>query len=150
MLPMPSVALHRWTTTARAALDQLVAAHNAVGGPGRGRRYATLQVNHAYAVLLSSQFQGFCRDLHSEAVDFLASNTAPPSLQIVVRALPYAVSAAGKPSLAGAEGAFSLSHVPGLALIGLVLLVAAGTAWWWFNRPPPPPHRPAASWPWPT
>jgi 4'-phosphopantetheinyl transferase len=36
------------------------------------------------------------------------------------RGVPYAVSAAGKPSLAGAEGAFSLSHVPGLALIGLV------------------------------
>ena len=29
------------------------------------------------------------------------------------RRVPYAVSATGKPSLAGAEGAFSLSHVPG-------------------------------------
>jgi len=35
------------------------------------------------------------------------------------RRVPYAVSATGKPSLARAEGAFSLSHVSGLALIGL-------------------------------
>jgi hypothetical protein len=29
-------------------------------------------LNHAYAVLLSSQFQGYCRDLHSEAAAHLA------------------------------------------------------------------------------
>src|ERR1700682_173538 len=50
----------------RLELDEIVEAHRAVGGSGRGRRHATEQVNHAYAVLLSSQFQGFCRDLHSE------------------------------------------------------------------------------------
>ncbi len=49
----------------------------------RGRRYATLQVNHAYAMLLSSQFQGFCRDLHSEAVQIVAA-VAPASLRHVV------------------------------------------------------------------
>jgi 4'-phosphopantetheinyl transferase len=42
------------------------------------------------------------------------------------RGVPYAVSAAGKPSLAGTEGAFSLSHVPGLALIGLARRGAIG------------------------
>jgi hypothetical protein len=36
-----------------------------------GRRYATGQINNAYAVLLSSQFQRFCRDLHTEAATFL-------------------------------------------------------------------------------
>lgn len=54
-------------------LDEIAAAHAAVGGSSPGRRYATLRVNHAYAVLLSSAFQAFCRDLHSEAVDHLAA-----------------------------------------------------------------------------
>jgi hypothetical protein len=74
---MTSAAFMRWNTTRLQALDELEQAHGAVGGTGRGRRYATLQVNHAYAVLLSSQFQGFCRDLHSEAVEFLVANTSP-------------------------------------------------------------------------
>lgn len=42
------------------------------------------------------------------------------------RRLPYAVSATGKPSLAGDAGGFSLSHVPGLALIGLARAGAIG------------------------
>lgn len=36
-------------------------------------------------MLLSSQFQGYCRDLHSEAVDFLVTNCTPPSLGTVLR-----------------------------------------------------------------
>ena len=63
---MPSRALVQWLTTRRRALDEVAAAHRAVGGSGPGRRRATEQINHAYAVLVSSQFQGFCRDLHSE------------------------------------------------------------------------------------
>ena len=68
---MASRSLIRWQQQRRAALDQIAAAHAAVGGVGPGRRYATQQINHAYAMLLSSQFQGFCRDLHSEAVDHI-------------------------------------------------------------------------------
>lgn len=84
---MPSAALQRWQTTAASALDQIELAHAAVGGTGRGRRYATLQVNHAYAMLLSSQFQGFCRDLHSEAVDVLVTNLNPAAVRPAVRLL---------------------------------------------------------------
>jgi len=61
----------------------MVAVHSAVGGTGPGRRYATEQVNNAYAVLLSSQFQKFCRDLHSLAADYIA-NLGPPSIRKVV------------------------------------------------------------------
>ena len=53
------------------------AAHRSVGGTARGRRFATEQINHAYAVLLASQFQGFARDLHSECADRLAKAIAP-------------------------------------------------------------------------
>jgi len=65
---MPSNSLQHWQQSRRVKLDEIVEAHRAVGGTARGRRDATEQVNHAYAVLLASQFQGFCRDLHSERV----------------------------------------------------------------------------------
>jgi hypothetical protein len=69
---MPSVALQKWQGARGAQLDELDAAHKAVGGTGPGRRYATGQLNHAYAVAVASQFQGYCRDLHSESADVLA------------------------------------------------------------------------------
>ncbi len=84
---MPSTALRQWASKATDALDEIEAAHRALGGQGPGRRHATLQVNHAYAVLLSSQFQRFCRDLHSEAVDFVAANTRPARSAELVRLL---------------------------------------------------------------
>ena len=84
---MASVALGNWNGTRKAALAEISAAHGALGGTGPGRRYATLQLNYAYAVLLSSQFQGFCRDLHSEAVDFLVAHTQPSTVAGVLRAV---------------------------------------------------------------
>jgi hypothetical protein len=69
---VPSVALQEWQGTRSVQLDELDAAHGAVGGTGPGRRYATRQLNHAYAVVLAAQFQGFCRDLHSESTDVVA------------------------------------------------------------------------------
>jgi hypothetical protein len=85
MLSMPSAALIWWRTEARATLNDLVNVHAAVGGVGPGRRYATEQVNNAYAVLLSSQFQKFCRDLHSQSADYIA-NLAPATIRTIVLA----------------------------------------------------------------
>jgi hypothetical protein len=81
------MALEDWNTLRCKALDEIEQAHRAVEGTGRGRRYATLQVNHAFAVLLSSQFQGFCRDLHSEAVEFVVARTSPPAVAKALRAV---------------------------------------------------------------
>lgn len=67
------------------ALDEIEAAHAGVGGVGPGRRYATQQINRAYAVLLASEFQGFCRDLYSERMDHVVA-TALPATQVVIRA----------------------------------------------------------------
>ena len=85
-LPVSSVALKTWKKDAKRALDEIAAAHAAVGGQTRGRRYATQEINHAYAVLLSSQFQRFCRDLHTEAVAHLVAAVLPPSLRPILRA----------------------------------------------------------------
>jgi hypothetical protein len=83
---VPSVALQTWKNTAKVALDEIAAAHAAVGGQGPGRRYATQEINHAYAVLLSSQFQRFCRDLHTEAAAHVVDAVTPVALRPVVRA----------------------------------------------------------------
>src|SRR5437588_8061644 len=68
---MPSLALQRCSSGRVAALNEIEHAHRSVGGAGPGRRYMTQHINQAYAVLLSSQFQGFCRDLHEECVSCL-------------------------------------------------------------------------------
>lgn len=81
---MPSHSLKKWRNERLPALDQLQIAHRKVGGSGRGRRYAIEQINHAFAVLLSSQFQGFCRDLHSECADYFVQ-TISGNLRPVVR-----------------------------------------------------------------
>ncbi len=81
---MPSLSLKKWNEVRVPALDEIENAHRQVGGSGRGRRYATEQINHAYAVLLSSQFQGFCRDLHSECAAYLVSGVALPDLRSIL------------------------------------------------------------------
>ncbi|HEX5872423.1 MAG TPA: hypothetical protein VFY65_18465 [Longimicrobium sp.] len=68
---MPSRSLRTWQVDGRRALDEIEAAHRAVGGAGRGRRFAVQQINQAYVVLLSSHFQRFCRALHTECVEHL-------------------------------------------------------------------------------
>jgi len=81
---MPSAAWREWNTTRTQQLNDIEAAHRSVGGTGPGRRFATEQINHAYAVLLASQFQGFCRDLHSECVRELAQAVTPTIFQSIL------------------------------------------------------------------
>jgi hypothetical protein len=60
-------------------------AHRAVRGSGAGARAAAQQINQAYAVLLSAQFQGYCRDLHSECADHLVLPVADLDLREMLR-----------------------------------------------------------------
>src|SRR5437016_13743938 len=84
---MPSTSFRQWRTVRASGLDEIARAHTAVGGTAPGRRYTTQQINRAYAMLLASQFQGFCRDLHSECVDHILGVLAPPAaLRNLVRA----------------------------------------------------------------
>jgi hypothetical protein len=77
---MPSLAWQDWSARRAAALDEIEHAHRSVGGTGPGRRYLTQQINQAYVVLLSSQFQGFCRDLHEDCVEHLVASVVSPVL----------------------------------------------------------------------
>ena len=82
---MPSHSLGRWTGDRSTSLDEIEDAHVSVGGTARGRRFATQQINHAYAILLSAQFQGFCRDLHTECADAILGLT-PVGLRLILKA----------------------------------------------------------------
>jgi len=66
------------------ALDEIESAHATVGGTERGRRFATQQIDYAYATILSSHFQGFCRDLHSECTDLVVA-LVPAQIRVFVR-----------------------------------------------------------------
>ena len=81
---MTSRSLIRWNGERADALDEIEHAHVMVGGTERGRRYATQQINYSYAALLSSHFQGFCRDVHSECIDHIVAVT-PVQLQGFLR-----------------------------------------------------------------
>ena len=82
---MPSLAFQDWSARRAAALDEIEHAHRSVGGAGPGRRTLTQQINQAYAVLLSSQFQGFCRDLHTECAYHLVAAIVSPVLKATYR-----------------------------------------------------------------
>jgi hypothetical protein len=83
---MPSLSLRQWQTQRRRSLDDLSATHRLIGGANRGRRWATGHINQAYVLAISSQFQGFCRDLHTECADHLA-NAAGASFQPILHRL---------------------------------------------------------------
>lgn len=79
---MASTALTTWRTTRWEALEQLVAAHGALGGAGPGRRWATEQLNRALFLALASEYQGFCRDMHIETAAVLSDWASPLNTRI--------------------------------------------------------------------
>src|SRR6516162_7368207 len=82
---MPSSSLQQWFAERAATLADVENAHRSVRGSGAGARAAAQQINQAYAVLVSAQFQGFCRDLHSECADHLVTPVADPDLRELLR-----------------------------------------------------------------
>jgi hypothetical protein len=82
---MPSKAYQKWRTVRAEELDRIEHAHSAVGVTGRGRWYATQQVNQAYVILLASHFQGFCRELYAESAEFLVGLVNPTYLQPIIQ-----------------------------------------------------------------
>ncbi|MFI5200878.1 MAG: HEPN domain-containing protein [Candidatus Kapaibacterium sp.] len=81
---MASAALKKWQVERSRSLDEIESTHQHIGGTGRGRRFATQQVNRAYAMLLSSEFQAFCRDLHTECLLHIAGNAKPDPMKSIL------------------------------------------------------------------
>lgn len=81
---MSSFAFQEWRHARGRRLDELDEAHAAVGSRRAGRRYATEQLDHAYVIAVASQFQGFCRDLHSEAADVVAQAIGSASVMTAI------------------------------------------------------------------
>jgi hypothetical protein len=110
---MPSNSLLQWQGVRAAVLDEIEAAHAEVGGIARGRRYATQQINRAYAVLLSSEFQGFCRDLHSECVDLVVAITPIATRGVIQTQFLWGRSLdRGNPHAGGIGSDFGRFHMP--------------------------------------
>lgn len=83
---MPSKALQKWQNERANSLNEIAEAHVRIGGTNRGRRFATQQINRAYTSLLSSEFQAFCRDLHTECVTHISDSAKPENLKQVLKA----------------------------------------------------------------
>ena len=84
---MASNALMEWRTTARGRLKELEDLHVRATGPLPGRRRNTEQFNRGLLVALMAQFQGFCRALHSEAVDVHVAAASPHQKDLLRRLL---------------------------------------------------------------
>ncbi|MBJ7287989.1 hypothetical protein [Williamsia sp.] len=83
-----SGALELWRTSRADDLDRMEAIHRALTGPGSGRRRQTEHINGAVISRVLAEFQGFCRDLHNEAVDHVVScsGITDPGLLALTRA----------------------------------------------------------------
>jgi hypothetical protein len=68
-----------------AVLAEMESAHQSVSGTSQGSRFAAQQINQAYAVLLCSHFQGYCRDLHGECLDHVVTAVSPAALKASLR-----------------------------------------------------------------
>jgi len=79
---VPSTAYERWRAERLPRLDELETVHGTLG-EGPGRRWLTEQIDRSYLLLLASQLQGFCRDLHTEAATFVAAQS-PASTRALV------------------------------------------------------------------
>lgn len=75
---MTSTALNEWRSTRAAVLQKLYLAHDyfATGQPGR--QWLTEEINHSIIIRLAGEFQGFARDLHTEAVEHLFTKETVP------------------------------------------------------------------------
>src|SRR4051794_19205639 len=79
---MASAALATWNGLRCDRLDELERVHGELTGTGPGRRWITEQLNRSYVLVLASQFQGFFRDLHTEAAAVIAAG-APSNLRLL-------------------------------------------------------------------
>lgn len=75
---MPSRALQRWRRERSATLDDLVAVHRGVSEGPRASEFKMGVIVDALTLRLATEFQGFARDLHDEAVDGVVASVDAP------------------------------------------------------------------------
>jgi len=78
-----SQAHQEWEGARARRLDEFEEVHRRVGAVARGRRYFTSQLDRGYLLGIAAEFQGFCRDLHSEATAAIIA-TLPVAARPVV------------------------------------------------------------------
>jgi hypothetical protein len=77
-----------WKTTRSAELDRVFSVHHELTGRGAGRRWEAEHLIGAIVARLVAEFQGYCRDLHDEAVDHVVGclGVTDPGLLALTRA----------------------------------------------------------------
>jgi hypothetical protein len=87
---MSSVALVDWKSVRASRIERLRAAHFAFLRTGTGRKVGTTEIQHSLILRLASEFQGFARDLHTEAVGAVLDWLCPGDVgRQQVLQLPY-------------------------------------------------------------
>jgi hypothetical protein len=76
---MPSKSLAALTGRLKD-VDQLMAAHRAVAGKKRGRKYEVEGLNRAAVLMLTSHFEGYLEDVMAEALAAVNSKLDAPTL----------------------------------------------------------------------
>lgn len=84
---MTSIALERWRTARAERLDELVDAHRLVRRSGPGHRRRCEQITRAYLLAVAAQFQGYCRDVHTEAMLAVVAVAQPARVASQLRVL---------------------------------------------------------------
>ncbi len=80
---MPSQAMNAWVSTRAAVLDELLGVIGVIRGSKKVQRTAIQYLSRSFAVMLSAEFQGFCKDLHRECAEHFAS-LVPAGIEDVV------------------------------------------------------------------
>lgn len=75
---MRSSALTRWHVDRLAALGRLERVHGTMTGGLSGRPRDVTELNHALFLRLAAEVQGYCRDLHDEAIDAICTPEQVP------------------------------------------------------------------------
>jgi hypothetical protein len=81
---MASLALRIWQSKRRKALDEFVTIRRSIDTVHTGTRHARQQIHEAFVLMLCAQFQGFCRDLHSEGIDHVANRIQSMALRTML------------------------------------------------------------------
>jgi hypothetical protein len=81
-----SAALEEWLGRSSNALDEIELLHRRVESSGIRGRALIMQVNHAYATLITAHFQSYCRAVHTEVAQVLVGAVSDSRLGTVLEA----------------------------------------------------------------